>query len=61
MGAAGRAQVRLDADRLEGGIVGEGGRNVRIGGAARMDEAKIAPDRGGEIHVHDSGQKLSLP
>ena len=55
MGAARRAQVRLDADRLEGGIVGEGGRNVRIGGAARMDEAKIASDRSGEIHVHDSG------
>ena len=58
MGAAGRAQIRLDADRLERGVVGEGGRNVRVGGASRMDEAKIAPDRGGEIHVDDSGEKL---
>ena len=49
MGAAGRAQVRLDADRLERGVVGEGGGNIRIGGAARMDEAKIAPDRRSEI------------
>ena len=61
MGATGRAQVRLDADRLERGIVGEGGRNVGIGGAMRMDEAEIAPDASGEIHVHDFGEKLRLP
>ena len=42
-------------------VVGEGGRNVGIGGAARMDEAKIASDRGGEIRLDDSGEKLRLP
>ena len=61
MGAAGRAEVRLDADRLERGVVGERGPNAGIGGAPRMDDGEIAPDRGGEIQVDDAGEKLSLP
>ena len=61
MGAAGRAQIGLDADRLERVVVGERGRNVRVGGALRMDDCEIAPDRGGEIHFHDPSEKLRLP
>ena len=59
--AAGRAQIGLDADRLERVVVRKRSRNVRVGGAARMDDGKIAPDRRGEIHVHDPGEKLRLP
>ena len=59
--AAGRAQVWLDADRLERAVVRERGRNVGIGGAPRMDDCEIAPDRGGEIRLDDSGEKLRLP
>src|SRR6478609_10924260 len=36
--AAGRAQIRLEADRLERVVVGERRRNGRVGGAARMDD-----------------------
>ena len=61
IGATGRTQVGLDADRLENVLVGEGGWNVRIGGAARVDDCEIASDRGGEIHDHDSRKKLRLP
>ena len=61
MSAAGRAQVGLDADRLERVVVSERGRNVRIGGAARMDDREVASNDGGEIHFHDSGEKLRLP
>ena len=61
MGTGRRAQIGLDADRLERLVIGERGRNGRVGGAPRMDDCEIAADRGGEIHVHDPGKQLRLP
>ena len=59
--AAGRAQIRLDADRLECAVVRKRDRNTRVGSTPGMNDRKIAPDRGGKIHVHDPGQQLRLP
>ena len=55
------AQVWLDADRFERFVIGEGGGDVGVGGAARMDEGEIAPDGGGEIRVDMAGEQLRLP
>jgi hypothetical protein len=59
--AAGRAQVGLDSDRLERVVIGERSWNVWVGRAPGMDDCDIAPDRRGEIHFHNPGQKLGLP
>ena len=61
VGAAGRAEIGLDADRLERAVVGERCRNAGIGRASRMDDGEVAPDRGGEIRLDAAGEKLRLP
>ena len=61
MGAACGAQVRLDADRFERVVIGEGGRDAGVGGAPGMDDGEVAPDGGGEIRLDAAGEQLRLP
>ena len=61
MRTGGRAQIGLDADRLESPVMGEGCPRPGLGRAPRMDEGEVAPDRGGEIPVDPAREKLGLP
>ena len=59
MRASGRAQVGIDPDRFERVVVRECGRRVGVGGASRVNEREIAPDRGGEFRLDAPREKLA--
>src|SRR5271157_1474750 len=61
MRASGRAQVGIDPEGFERVVVRECGRRVWVGGASRVNEREIAPDRGGEFRLDAPREKLRLP